>query len=142
MLVLSVGVAEASRQTGIDLSTVKQWSARGGWLAHTRVKQEPRPLPTSMQPTVVTGVTSPADALQAVLVERFSKTKLGQSKYLVRASEALADVPDEQLLVHAPIGQALAAMASKVYPEQASEDRVVLQFFQISQEPEPPVIDV
>ena len=123
MLVLSVGVTEAARQTGIDLSTVKQWSARGKWLAHTR---EERQLPASMQPITVTGVTKPADALAEILSERRTQTKLHQSKYVMRASEVLADVPDEKLLVVADTGKILADMASKVWPEQAIQVGVAI----------------
>lgn len=91
MLVLEVGVTEASRRTGIDLSTVKQWSARGGWLAHTRV---PQPLPTSMQPVPVTGLVTgvtrqPADALTDVLREHNTETRVSLARATRQAAAKL-----------------------------------------------------
>lgn len=130
MLVLSVGVAEASRRTGIDLSTVKQWSARGKWLEQFRRKQT---LPTSMQ-SRVTDVTVPGDALETLLLERRDRTKLAQSNYLARASEKLEQVKESELLEHAPIGKTLAEMASKVYPEVAVDQSTHLSFFSVAME--------
>lgn len=98
MLVMEVGVTEASRRTGIDLSTVKQWSARGGWLAHTRAKPS---LPTSMQPTPVTGIVTgvtrqPADALRDILAEDDRETRISLSRSARRLAKEAENAPLEQ----------------------------------------------
>lgn len=92
MLVLSVGVREAARQMGIKESTVMQWSARGKWLEHTRAQPL---LPASMQPVIVSGVISPADALENTLREDGNATKTAGMKYARRAAEHAAKLAEE-----------------------------------------------
>jgi hypothetical protein len=115
MLVQSVGCSEAAKQTGVKLNTVLSWSAREGWLKE--LKEAKPVLPAHLQPRAIDAI-KPVDALSNTLRERQEKTKLHQSKYVMRASEKLADIPDETLLDHAPVGKLLSDMASKVWPEQ------------------------
>lgn len=144
MLVLAVGVTEAAKQTGIDLSTVKQWSARGKWLAHTRVIHVPPPMPTSMQPRHVTGVTSPGDALENTLKERQNHTKLGLSLFAARAARVASKLPQDKLLARAGEVKAVADIASKVWPEVQGDTGMHVSFFSITTEQasEGPIIDV
>lgn len=137
VLVVAVGVREAAARMKLPPGTVAAWSARGKWLegkaeladAISGAPSEAKSaiactLPPSMRPVVpeshASGAIKPADALAEVLADRHAKTRLGQSKYLARASEKLAEVDDEELLLHAPTGKALADMAGKVWPEQAT----------------------
>jgi hypothetical protein len=143
MLVLEVGVTEAARRTGIDLSTVKQWSARGKWLAHLRPENQPK-LPISMQPVHVTGVTQPADALRDMLSDGAKRTKVGLTRYTARMAELAAEGGS---LEEAPLLKAVADIHSKMHPEQAGEERVALQFFSITmnqgdEREEKPVVDI
>lgn len=133
MLALSLGVREAARKMELNEKTVLHWSAEGKWFAHLKPKVLEHTLPLSMQPRSVASV-KPADALQSVLAERKKNTKLHQTRYLERASKALNDTPDAELLSITDAALQLATMASKVYPEDHQEAQVSLQFFSISQE--------
>ena len=141
MLVLSVGVTEASRQTGIDLSTVKQWSARGKWLAHARPENRPQ-LPLSMQPRVVTNVTKPADALEKLLVEGAKNTRIGLTRYTERMAK---EASEAGTLEEAPLLKAVADIHAKMHPEQQDAAQAMLAFFSItgaSQVHESPTYDL
>lgn len=143
MLVLEIGPREAARKMGLNENTVRQWSARGGWLKHLKPENQPK-APQSMQPIVVTNVTKPADALQNTLMERHRDTKLGLSAWLKETSGHLGSLKGEEALAAHQPAVSVASVMAKVYPEQEGGDRVTLQFFAItgSQEPERPVIDL
>lgn len=86
MLVMQIGCREAARRMGLSESTVMQWSARGKWLEHVR---QPIPLPSSMQPTLVSSVSKPADALCEVLKDHERETTLSLARAARRnAAEA------------------------------------------------------
>lgn len=144
MLVLAVGVTEAAKQTGIDLSTVKQWSARGKWLAHTRKPPERQQMPLSMQPRAVTLVTSPADALENTLKERRAQTRLGLSEYAARASRQAAELPDDELLARSVEVKAVASVAESVWPSERGGGSVQVSIFSATVEPadDSPIVDV
>lgn len=124
MLALSLGVREAARKMGIPESTVQYWSMTGKWFAHLK----PRPLeqrPASLIPRSTVS-TKPADALQSVVAENKVKTKVSQSNYLAKASKALENVPDAELLSVTDAALQLATMASKVYPEEHGTGNAVV----------------
>lgn len=94
MLVLEYGPREAARMVGLNENTVNQWSARGGWLEH--IKPAAPKMPKSMQPTRVSGVTRPADALKNAMLEDNNETRASLSRAtrkLARKAES-ADLPD------------------------------------------------
>ena len=92
MLVLEYGYAETARKTGINENTVRQWGNRYGWLEHVR---NPQPLPKSLQKTIVTGVTKPADALQNAIIEDGNATKSAAMRYSRRVTEHAAQVAED-----------------------------------------------
>lgn len=145
MLVLAVGVREAARQLDIAEGTVLYWSKMGKWLENTRMR--PALLPAPVPPGRPINSIKPVDALQKVLQERQGNTKLAQSAYLERASKRLEQVPDDELLEHAPTGKTLAEMASKVWPEVAVDQSTHFAFFSVTcgrehVDSEPQAIDV
>lgn len=134
VLVGAVGVREAARQMGLSENTVLAWANRGGWVQQIAVARERKGQSLAMgrSNAVQSVAIKPATALENVLLERQERTKLAQSAYLAKASERLAEVPDDQLLDHAPTGKTLAEMASKVYPEATVDQSTHLSFFSVS----------
>lgn len=94
---------------------VNKRALREGWLekAELAVQTHREAVQTLSKP-----VQNGADTVANTLAERKDRTRLGQSRYLVRASEKLAGVADDELLDHAPTAKALADTAAKVWPEQ------------------------
>lgn len=113
--------------TGLGLSVVKQWSARGKWLAHTRA--EPPPLPKSMQPVIVTGVTTPADALANTLADDDKATRTALSKAMRKGAEHAGSLSGDEVLASARNVHELAKGASTIHGWDASRPDVRINVF-------------
>lgn len=100
MLVLSIGPREAARKMGLNENTVRQWSARYGWLKHAR-PEKPQ-LPKSMQPVVVTNVTKPADALLDCIIEDGKATKVAGMKAARRVAERISTMAIDEAVEQMP----------------------------------------
>lgn len=127
LLAAAVGQREAARQMGISENTVKSICYRNGdgeKLTKAMVEKQEN----ARHPNAPSAIS----ALENTLSERKNDTRLHQSAYLARASKRLADVSDDQLLEHAPIGKTLAEMASKVYPETTVDQSTHLTFFSVT----------
>ncbi len=83
MLALELGMAEASRRTGIPDGTIRQWANRGHWF-------DPVPIPVTKQKQPVTGVTKPADVLAQVISENKLATRSGLAQFTADAATKLA----------------------------------------------------
>lgn len=116
-LAIAVGVREAARQMGIPEPTVKAWCLRFGWLKHaTPTPQPPTVTPRNIVHPVASGHASTAsEAMQNVLNQRKTKSKLLLSKYVVNAakvaSRSRAPLKDAQNVRH------VAAVHSAIWPE-------------------------
>lgn len=109
MLVLAIGVRPAARELDIPEATVQAWSARFGWLEH--VKPAPVVLPASMISATVATVT-PADALQAVIAEHGTATRIGAVRYARKAVEHALSLEDADALEAAGnVKQAMQVLA-------------------------------
>lgn len=141
VLVVAVGVREAARQMDLSEDTVLSWARRGGWLqAASAAKDRAMQSLATRQPNAVQShALKAADALAATLAENGKRTKLGLTAYAARMAERARD---EGIIEEAPLYKAVADIHGKMFPEQASEDRVTLQFFHITQEQEPPTYDL
>lgn len=117
-LAVAVGVREAARQLNLDENRVLQWSHRGQWFK--------QPEPTQQPPTVskhdVISVIKPSQALQNVMEQRKSKSRLLLSKYVLNAtkvaSRSRSPLRDAQSVRH------VAAVHSSIWPEQAGSTNV------------------
>lgn len=94
MLVVSVGCSEAARQTGINLNTVLQWSARFGWLKALQVKPV---LPASMQQPAI-GVISGANAQANVVREKLMETRENHLDTTLAVSRKMKALPVKKWL--------------------------------------------
>lgn len=130
MLVLAVGVREAARQMGLNEKTVLHWSHTGNWLAHLRQPNAKPEMPLSMQPRSVVSVR-PADALQAVLHEGITETKIGFTRYAARMATKAAE---HGQLEDAPLYKAVADIHGKMHPEVAVDQSTHLSFFSVAME--------
>ena len=110
------GLAEAARAFNLPHGTVRQWSARGKWLENAKLATPLQPLPASMQPKVVTGVTSASDAARITL-ERMGRTaKLNAARTAVNGFNHSARLDGESVLDRASDLASLAKLASTVLP--------------------------
>lgn len=130
---------EAADAFGLEEGTVRVRAHREEWPVGRRVQVMAEQAQAQAHAQIVknnggnvTAVTSAADAVANTLLERRNRTKLAQSEYLARASEKLADVDEEKLLLHVQDGKALADMAAKVHPEADSNSHMSLNFFSLS----------
>lgn len=144
-------VSEAARRAAVDLpeedrerfrEAVSKRAVREQWLSKAdATRQGPSTLSSVIvQNAMSKNVQSGADLLSQVVAENGRKSRLHQSGYLVRASDQLEQLPDEQLLAHAKTAKALAGTHAKLYPETAVSG-MILNVFAISAD-QHPVIDV
>ncbi len=90
MLVREVGVQEAHRRTGINLNTLKTWSANGKWCAVVPAK-----MPASMVP-IATKSTKAVDAHAELLAEDERETRSSLSRAARASAKGAEDgVPIE-----------------------------------------------
>lgn len=98
-LAMAVGVREAARRMGLDENTVRQWSAREGWLRDAP-RSQPLP-PTVLQP--VTGVTkSPSQAMGETLKELAGRTRLGHAKAQAKVADLVSEMDAQEVLMSMP----------------------------------------
>lgn len=109
VLVVAIGVRPAARELGLSEDTVAAWSARGGWLAHTREKPV---LPATMEPVASGASKSPADALADVMSDLDRRSKLGFAKASAKVAEDAADKPVAALIEDAQAINTWAKTAS------------------------------
>lgn len=126
---------ELATMTGVSVNTLKARSAREGW-KDTSITEEKQAKAVAvavakgqMQPSATNGL----EMVQNTLLANKQKSKLAQSGYLAKASQALEQVPDDHLLAHAETGLRLASMYAKLHPEDQQDASVHLSFFSISQ---------
>jgi hypothetical protein len=87
------GLADAARAFGIEYATVRQWAKRGQWLVNAGAVTVLQPLPASMRPRAVTGVTvTPSQAMKRSLEQLGSESKLFAAKYARRTLKYAASV--------------------------------------------------
>lgn len=130
---------EAADAHGVEYGAVRVRAHREEWPVGRRAIKAASQAQQMMESQIikasggaVTSVTSAETAIEKILSERRERTKLAQSQYLAKASERLAEVSDDELLEHAPVGKTLAEMASKVYPETTVDQSTHLSFFSVS----------
>lgn len=88
VLVVAIGVRAAARELGLSEATVSAWSARYGWLEHTRAVAV---LPASMVRAASGATRAPAEALADVMSDLDRRTKLGFAKASAKVAEDAAD---------------------------------------------------
>jgi hypothetical protein len=77
MLVLNIGYAKTSEQTGIKQATLRQWASRGQWF--TKAKPHAQ--------AVATVTKAPADVLTDELQQNEKQTRLSLSRYTAKAAK-------------------------------------------------------
>jgi hypothetical protein len=108
MLVLNIGYAKTSEQTGIKQATLRQWASRGQWF--TKAKPHAQ--------AVATVTKAPADVLTDELQQNEKQTRLSLSRYTAKAAAAA----EAATLRDAPTVKALAETAAKTYPGWIPKD--------------------
>lgn len=142
---------ELAETTGIAEGTLFARSAREGWKLkadEAKTAQQEKSLSVAVQSGQMQARASNGQEIAvATLENRHKHTKLGLSLFTARAARTASRLPKDQLLAAAPSVKAVADIAGKVWPEQATDDRVPLQFFSITlnqgdEREEKPVVDV
>lgn len=105
---------------GIPEPTMQAWSARGQWFA--KPQQPPTVTRQTGPNSIATAATKPSQALQNVMEQRKSKSRLLLSKYVLNAakiaSRSRSPLKDAQNVRH------VAAVHSSIWPEQAGSNNV------------------
>lgn len=124
MLVLQLGVRAAAREMNIPESTVQSWSARGNWLAETRVTVIPAALPPPASQQLKPGstiATKPAQALQNRLKRDSESTRLGLSTAARKAARKFAGKDGDAIIAKSQELRHIAAVASQVHGWEGSK---------------------
>ena len=112
------GVRDAARAFGLPEDTVRQWSAREGWLKNAGVAIVPQPLPASMQPRV-TNVTKAGDAALSSLQKKGAKSKLHLANFVLNGAKEAARMKGPAIFAIAPAVKSIADIGKTVHPEWA-----------------------
>ena len=135
-LVVMFGVSEASRQTGMNLNTVKSIAARRKWKRATpenRLLQHSAKLSDSVAKKKKTNslklqplcTMSPAEAIAASLRRLKERSTVALASYLAAASESLQEA-ENKLALTSP-AKNLGELHGRLYPAQESRPSSVLQ---------------
>lgn len=114
------GVREAARAFGLSEDAVRQWSARGKWLADAGKAVVAQPLPKSMQP-VVTNVTKPSEAALRQKLSDSQKARKFAGKAVLKGFRKAASWSGEAIIERADKLASLAKTGSIAYGDWGSE---------------------
>ena len=110
------GVREAARAFGLKEVTVMQWSAREGWLKHAGKPVITQPLPKSVAPQTVSGVSKPSEAARNTLERLGANAKLNAARTAVNGFAHSAKLDGESVLDRASDLASLSKLAATVLP--------------------------
>lgn len=124
---LTHGVREAARAFNLSEDTVKQWSRRYGWLAAAGVATIAQPLPASIAPRAVPNVPTASAAARYSTEGLQARSRFRLLKAVDKGALTLSRKDGEAILDRAQELSALSSAHAKLCPQQAQENRTLVQ---------------